>query len=73
MHLTDREYISGKEADFGQVGFSPSTITSSTQSVTLYLGGTGCSSTQEEDLLSTLQQEGIPAGIITITADGRIS
>ncbi|MDX5934933.1 prepilin-type N-terminal cleavage/methylation domain-containing protein [Acidithiobacillus thiooxidans] len=74
---SDNEYISGKGTACGQVGFSPSTITPSAQSVTLYLGGTNCSSTQEEEnLISTLKQESIPVsmpdGTITITADGKV-
>lgn len=78
VYQSDNEYISGKGAACGQVGFSPATITPSTQSVTLYLGGTNCSSMQEEEnLISSLKQENIPVsmpdGTITITADGTVS
>lgn len=71
------EFISGTANDCGQIGFTPSVVTSSTPSVTLNLGGNGCSSTQEEDdLISVLQKDGIdvsmPAGIIVITSNDKI-
>lgn len=71
---SDLEFVSGTATACGQIGFTPATVTASTPSVVLNLGGNNCSSTQEEEnLISTLQRDGItvriPGGTIGISSN----
>lgn len=70
-YVSDHEFVAGQATACGQIGFSPASVTSSTPSVTLSLGGQDCSSAKEEqDLIAELAQMHIPvsmpAGTITV-------
>lgn len=70
------EFISGTATACGQIGFSPSVVTPTTSSVTLSLGNSQCSSTQESEVMDMLRQDGIqptmPAETITVTARDKV-